>query len=400
MKTVRFAFNRMEFAGSLGDLGTLLPIAMGMIFINGMEPVGIFFSAGLFYIFSGFYFKVTVPVQPMKVVGAYAIATGMSASQISASAMLLGIVLLVLGGTNAISFVGRLIPKPVIRGVQLSTGVLLMAEGIRFMTGSSKYQLMQNAVEPALSIQSIGGIPIGIFIGFAGAILTLFLLDNKKYPAGIVIIILGGVTGLLFGKSGILGAVIPSFHLPGFLPHGLPSKADFTFVLLALVIPQIPMTIGNAIVAYADLSKEYFNDASDKVTYRASTISMSLANFVAFFIGGMPMCHGAGGLAAHYRFGAVTAGSNIIIGSIFLLSAVIFGQEISSILTLVPMSILGILLVFAGSQLALTILDLTVRKEMFCALIILGITIASNLAAGFMAGIAVAYILKWDKLAI
>ncbi len=400
MNTKTFAFNRMEFAGSLGDLGTLLPIAMGMILVNGLDPVGIFFTAGLFYILSGCYFKVTVPVQPMKVVGAYAIAAGLTASQISASAFLLGCVLLFLGGTNAITTVGRFIPKPVIRGVQLSTGTLLMAEGIRFMVGSSKYQLLKGAVEPCLSIQNFGPIPIGILIGIAGAVLTLFLLENKKYPAGLMIIILGLLLGTFFGLNGLVSNIIPGFHLPGFIPNGLPSKADFTFVLLALVLPQIPMTVGNAVIAYSDLSKEYFKESSNKVTYSAVCISMALANFAAFFLGGMPLCHGAGGLAAHYRFGAVSAGSNIIIGSIFVLFAVIFGPDIISVLSLIPVSILGVLLVFAGSQLALTILDLNERKDMFCAIIILGITLASNLAAGFMAGIIVAYLLKWKKVSI
>lgn len=422
MTAKKFAFNRMELAGSLGDLGTLLPIAMGMILTSGLDPVGIFFTTGLFYILSGFYFKVTVPVQPMKVIGAYAIATGTTASQISASAFLIGCFLLFVGSSNAISTVGRLIPRSVIRGVQLSTGVLLMAEGIRFMTGTSKYQLLKGSAEPCFAIQSLGPIPIGILIGIFGAVLTLFLLENRKYPAGLLIIILGVLLGAIFGINGLISNLFPGFHVPGVLPdynipelfpgllsgfhlpalfpYGLPSQADFTFVLLALVLPQIPMTIGNAVIAYSDLSKEYFGSKSSKVTYQAACISMAIANFAAFCLGGMPLCHGAGGLAAHYRFGAASAGSNLIIGSIFIMSAIIFGPEIVSILSLIPMSILGVMLVFAGSQLALTLLDLNQRKDMFCALIVLGITVASNLAAGFMAGIAVAYLLKSNKLSI
>ena len=114
----------------------------------------------------------------------------------------------------------------------------------------------------------------------------------------------------------------------------------------------------------------------------------------------MPMCHGAGGLAAHYRFGARTAGSNLMIGTIFILLAILFGSHALSIIYLIPLSVLGILLLFAGSQLALTILDMKERKDLFVALIILGITLASNLAVGFIAGIAIAYALKSEKLTV
>ena len=147
------------------------------------------------------------------------------------------------------------------------------------------------------------------------------------------------------------------------------------------VLPQLPMTLGNAVLAYTDLSKEYFREQSVKVTNRKVCVSMALANFFSFFVGGMPMCHGAGGLVAHYRFGARTAGSNLIIGVVFAVMALVLGPHIIDVLHLLPMSILGVLLVFAGSQLALTVMDLNTRKEYFTATLILGITLASNLAA-------------------
>ena len=170
--------------------------------------------------------------------------------------------------------------------------------------------------------------------------------------------------------------------------------------LLVLVLPQIPMTLGNAVIAYSDLSEQYFGDDSKKVTYRASCITMGLANVLSSLIAGMPLCHGAGGLAAHYRFGARTAGSNLMIGTIFVAMAVFLGIHALAVVYLVPMSILGVLLVFAGSQLALTIIDMRERKDLFVALVMLGITLASNLAVGFVVGIFVAYALKSEKLTI
>lgn len=396
----RFRFNRLELAGSLGDLGTLLPIAMAMILTNGLSPLGVFLGIGLFYIISGIYFGVTVPVQPMKVIGAYAIATSLTPEQIMASALLLGVALFIIGATGFIDVIRKYTPKAVIRGVQLSTGVLLLAAGIRFIIGTSKYQEIQGAAEPYLAWQALGPVPIGIIIGCLAAVITLFLLDSKRFPAGLVVILGGIVLGLFLGAGSGAHTWRIGLHIPDILPFGLPGKADLTFVLLALVLPQLPMTLGNAVMAYTDLSGEYFGDKSVRVTNRKVCVSMALANFFAFFTGGIPMCHGAGGLAAHYRFGARTAGSNLMIGAIFALMAVFLGKDILNVLNLLPMSILGVLLTFAGAQLALAGLDMDGRKDFFVAVLILGITLASNLAAGFIAGIITAHILKWERLSI
>jgi len=395
----RFKFNRMELAGSLGDLGTLLPIAIAMVLFNGLSALGLFLSIGVFYIVSGMYFGITVPVQPMKVIGAYAIATAMSADQILASSLLMGVFLLIVGLTGAIDVIRKFTPNSVIRGVQLSTGALLISGGVKFMIGTSKYQALQQAVEPHLSVQSIGALPISLVIGAAAAIVTLLLLDNKKFPAGLIVVAGGLAAGLAFGARFDISSGF-GFNLPEMLPFGFPGKADFTFALFALVLPQLPMTLGNAVLAYTDLSKEYFGDRSARVTNRKACVSMALANFFSFCLGGMPLCHGAGGLAAHYRFGARTAGSNVMIGALFLALAVLFGNDIVGLFNLLPMSILGVLLVFAGSQLTLTIMDLKDRKDYFVATLILGITLASNLAAGFIAGMIVAQLLKWDKLSV
>jgi SulP family sulfate permease len=127
---------------------------------------------------------------------------------------------------------------------------------------------------------------------------------------------------------------------------------------------------------------------------------MALAILLSFFLGGMPMCQGAGGLASRYRFGARTAGSNLMIGTLFIALAVFLGSGAVALLYLLPLCVLGILLIFAGAQLALALLDMQSRKELFIPLMIVGITLASNLAAGFMVGIALAYLIKWDRLTI
>jgi SulP family sulfate permease len=393
-------FNRMELAGSMGDLGTLLPIALGMILINGLDPTGVLVAIGAFYILAGLYFGLTVPVQPMKVIGAYALATSLSPAQISAAGLIAGAGLLAVGGTNVITPVSRMIPKPVIRGVQLSTGALLMSQGVKLMLGTAQFQALQQAAEPFLRIQQIGPLPIGIVLGLAGGVAALMLLDNRILPAGLAIVLGGMAAGALLGTHEGFDAVRLGWHLPSIMPFGWPTGSDFSFALLALVAPQLPMTVGNAVVANADLSREYFGTQSHRVTYRGLTISMGLANLASSAIGGMPLCHGAGGLAAHYRFGARTAGSNLMIGTVFIAMGLFLGRHALAFLHLLPMAVLGVLLLFAGAQLAMTLMDLQTRKEIFICLLILGITLAANLAAGFLIGTIVAYGLKSERLKV
>lgn len=393
-------FNRTELAGSLGDLGTILPLAVGLIIINRLDPTGIFFTVGLFYIFTGLYFRVTCPVEPMKVISGYAIATSISALQIQASCFWVFVILLFLGVTGLINVITRYISKPVIRGVQLSTGILLLTQGVHLMLGTSAVQQFQGAAEPYLKMQQIGFLPIGIVLGIGLGFLCLLLLDNKRLPAAVVIIGIGMLIGALAGRHQGGEETAIGLNLPRLLPYGMPGVADFSFALIVLILPQIPMTIGNAVVANADLSKQYFQKNSSRVTHKTLCISMALANIGSFFLAGIPLCHGAGGLASRYRFGARTGGSNLIIGTLFLLIAILFGEQTLKIVQLLPLSVLGILLVFAGVQLGLTVIDMLNRKDLFVILLIVGITLASNLAAGFIIGIVVDRLLRWDRFSI
>lgn len=396
--TMPLRFNRLELAGSLGDLGTLLPLAIGMILVNGLTPSGIFISVGIFYIFSGLYFRVTTAVQPMKVISAYAVASALSAHQIMAATLVMAVFMFFVGASGAIAGINRHTPKSVIRGVQLSTGVLLMAQGIRCMVGTSTLQKINQVAEPYLVWQQIGPVPIGIPIGIAGVLLTLLLIDNRKIPAGLAIIVFGVVLGVCLGATKAFDDFGLKLTIPGLLPFGMPATVDFTFAFFALVLPQIPMTIGNAVLANADLSHQYFGDESRKVTDRSLCLSMAFANLLSFCFGGMPMCHGAGGLAAHYRFGARTAGSNLMIGITMVFLVIFFGNQLLAFFHLIPIAVLGVLLFFAGGQLALTITDMQKRSDMFVILSMLGIALATNLAVGFLAGLTIALVLPRIRL--
>ncbi|NDV20202.1 sulfate permease [Pseudodesulfovibrio sp. JC047] len=388
---MKISFDRMEWAGSVGDLGTLLPLAFGLIMINGLSATGLFLTVGLMYVVAGSYYRVPIAVQPMKVVSAYGIALALSPGVISASGLLLAAILLILGATGLVKTVARIVPRSVIRGVQLATGVLLLSKGASLVVGSNPFQELRGAVEPFLAVQAIGPIPMSVVSGVIFGVVTLFLLRSHRYPAGLVVVVCGAIFGAMLGAWRELALVQPGLHLPEILPFGFPTGVDFSYALFALVLPQIPMTVGNAVIANRDLSFEYFGEESRRVTDRSLCISMGLSNVFSACVGGMPVCHGAGGLAAHYAFGARTSGSNLIIGGFFMALAVFLGTGSVNVLHLLPMGVLGVLLFFSGTQLALTVQDVTERTDLFIVIVMLGITLAANLAWAF----AIAIVLEW-----
>jgi SulP family sulfate permease len=377
-------FDRLEVAGSLGDLGTLLPLALGMILLCGMDATSVLVLVGAFYVVSGLYFRTPTAVQPMKAIGAYAITAGLTQQQIAASGLWMAALLLLLGGTNLITHIRRLVPLPTIRGVQLGLGAVLMVKGLEMMAD----------VDGGLVVHQVGPVPVGLLLGGGALVVTFALLGNRRVPAALVVLALGVVAGLLLGQPIEPGSVRPGLYLPEPLPYGFPSWRDFAWVLPFVVLPQLPMTVGNAIYSNTDLAHEYFPERASRMTNRASSISQGLANAVSFLFGGIPMCHGAGGLAAHYRFGARTAGSNLFIGALFVVLALVLGDGIVPLLSLIPLSVLGVLLVFAGLQLALMIKDVEGRGDLFVVLLMMGLTLAFNLAVAFFAGIAVAWIVR------
>ncbi|MFC1706726.1 putative sulfate/molybdate transporter [Planctomycetota bacterium] len=385
LSTLRgYRFNRMELAGSLGDLGTLLPLALGMILLNGMAATNVLLTFGLSYVIAGLYFGVPVAVQPMKAIAAYAIAAELAPQQIAASGLWMAGLLLLLGITGLIDVISRVTPKSTVRGIQLSVGIVLLVKGFKLLV----------AEDPNLAVRTLGPLSTGIVIGSAGLVLTFLLLDNRRFPAALVVLVLGVVCGLAVGKPVDLAGLLAEPQLPRPVPYGWPSWSTLLWVLPVLVLPQLPLTIGNAVISSTDLTHEYFPGSASKVTHRSMTMSQGLANLFSFVMGGIPVCHGAGGVAAHYRFGARTGGSNLCIGGVILVIALGFGDNAVALLALMPVSILGVLLVFAGLELALMIRDLRERDDLFVALLMLGLALAFNLAVAFGVGVVVAYWLR------
>ncbi len=395
MKIRSYQFDRVEFAGSLGDLGTLIPISLALIIICQLSATTVFLMIGIFYLSCGFFYKLPIPVQPLKVVSAIAIAfpEKITVSILSASGLIFGIILLLLSFTGLINWIAKFFSIPVVRGIQLGLGFILISKGIGFVL---KPELL---IEQTGEIISLWGVSANLFIGLIGGFLTLVLISNKRFPAALVIVIGGIIVGIL---SRSFSSMDFDFG-PTPIQVYLPSFGDFTMALILLVIPQIPLTLGNAVIGTVDTCQSLFKneEATKKVTNTNLSLSMGIINIITGFLGGMPMCHGAGGLAAHYRFGARTGGSSLMIGFIFLVVALGFGSIGMTLFSSIPNAVLGILLLFAGLELAVLIRDITEKNDLFVAILIAGIGfVTTNMGIAFLIGIIVTYLIKWKKVVL
>jgi SulP family sulfate permease len=391
--TTRYRFNRLELAGSLGDLGTLLPIVLGMILINRLSPTTVFLAFGLFYLMTGLYYRLPIPVQPLKAVGAIAIAypNQITESVIGAGGILFGALLLVLSISGTVDRLAKLFTQPVVRGIQLALGLIFLKKGIELIVTQ---KVFLSGVNGRLSEY-----PINLVMGFMVFALVLILLDNKKLPAALAALGFGIIAGLALG--GFQGESISI----GPTRIGLvsPSILDFWTAFIMLILPQVPLTIGNACVGTSDMCSSVFPNSPllSRTTAGRFALTMGLANLPAGLFGAVPMCHGTGGLAAHYRFGARTGGAPVMIGVFFVVLALALGELGLAILGLVPNSVLGVLLIFAGLELCPLVRSLQSNEEYFVALLIAGTAIAvPNMAWAFGIGIAVDLFLRKTKTKI
>jgi len=369
-------YNKMEFAGAFGDLGTLIPFVVGYITLNKMDPLGILVAFGLFKIFVGLYFRTPIPVQPMKAIGGMAIAHAgtITPGMIWGSGIFTGLFWLLMGITGAVAWIEKVTTKPVVRGIMLGLGLSFVMEGLGMMK-----------VQPLLAI---GGIA-----------LTLFLMNNQRLPAMLALLVYG--IGFAFIQKpelfGELSHLSIRFRLPELTLGQITWKEVLSgFVILGL--PQAPLTLGNAIIATVSENNNHFPER--KVTAKKISIDHGVMNLISASIGGVPLCHGAGGMAGHLRFGARTGGALVILGVIVLLTGLFLSDSVSLIFQVFPRPILGVILFFAGVELALVIKDIKLKKQNLFVLLVTAGTAMWNMGVAYLAGLILYYGLqrRWFKV--
>ncbi len=369
-------YNKMEFAGAFGDLGTLIPFVVGYITLNKMDPLGILVAFGIFKIFVGLYFRTPIPIQPMKAIGGMAIAHAgtITPGMIWGSGIFTGLFWLLMGVTGAITWIEKVTTKPVVRGIMLGLGLSFIVEGLGMMKA-----------QPLLAI--------------GGIVLTLLLLNNQRLPAMLALLGYGIVFALLQKPELIeeLSHLSIRFRWPE-LAFGRISWKELLSGFVILGLPQAPLTLGNAIIGTVAENNQYFPDR--KVTAKTITLDHGVMNLISTFIGGVPMCHGAGGMAGHIRFGARTGGALVILGVIVLLTGLFLSDSVALLFQVFPRPILGVILFFAGVELALVIRDIKLKRQNLFILVVTAGTAMWNMGAAYLAGLLLYYGLerRWIRV--
>jgi len=360
-------YNRMELAGAFGDLGTFIPFVAAYITINQMDPLGILVSFGVFKIFVGLYFKTPFPVQPMKAIGAMAIAHPETITHgvIWGSGIFTAVFWLIMGFSGAVSWLHKITAKPITRGIMLGLGLSFALEGLKMMKDQ----------------------PIVAIIAMA---LTFFLLSREKIPAMLILLAFGLAVALLPNPSlcAEIAQIPLRFRIPEFT-LGQVTWQDLLAGALLLGLPQAPLTLGNAIIGTAEENNQLFPDRPVKV--KTVSLDHGFMNIVSAAIGGIPLCHGAGGMAGHVRFGARTGGALVILGVIILFIGLFFSDSVAIFFKCFPLSILGVILFFTGLELASMAKDIgPVRSDFYIMLVTAGLSMW-NMGVAYLAGLALFY---------
>lgn len=320
-------FDRAELAGAVADLGVMVPIAVALIVQNGLSATAVLLPAALLYIGAGLVYRVPVPVQPLKAFGAIAIAQGLGSSEIAAGALLMGAIFVALSASGYLDRVAKIFPQPIIRGVQLSVGLLFCQLAFKLVTAPP--------AAFADHAQPVGWL-VGGTIGVAAVALVL-----RRYNASLFLFFIA-VVMMTVGFRGPLALGPSPLHLPDL------SLQAFGTAALVLVLPQLPLTFANSCLATADAARTYFGERAARVRPGRLALSLGLANLLAGAISGMPICHGAGGMTAHRSFGARSGGAPIAMGVAMLAVALLIGNSLTTALAAFPLPILAGLLAVAG----------------------------------------------------
>jgi MFS superfamily sulfate permease-like transporter len=366
-------FAPSEWSGAFGDLGTLVPFLLAYIAVLKIEPAGILLTFGVAMVVVGFVHRTPFPVQPMKAIGSVAAThtaagVALTAGTFHLAALLTGVVWLAIGASGMVQRLVRVVSPAVCFGVILGLGMALMLEAVKMMAANWWIAV------PAL---------LGTFV----------LLSRRRFPVMLLLLAAGGSIALwqqpeLAGAlaSAPIGFRLPSLTLAGF------EWSHLAVAAIVLVIPQLPLTFGNAVVAIVEENNRLF--PARPVTAGRVAVSTGLMNLFAGSLGGVPMCHGAGGMAGHVRFGARTGGAPVILGVLLVVAALFFSGAVATALALFPAAILGVILFVAGSQLALGVCDGWQQKDDRFVLIVVAALSIWNVGVAFLFGLATQWLLR------
>jgi hypothetical protein len=340
----RLALNRRELAGAFGDLGTDLPLLVGVTIAADLHPGTVFLLFGLLQIATGVVYRLPMPVQPLKAMAAVVIAQQIGGPVLAAGGLLVGVTMLALARTGALDWIARTVPRVVVRGIQTGLGLqLALVATTRFMAGDGTRGWLLAAV--ALAI-------------------VLALRTNRTVPAALVVVSLGVMYAIATWPDTLAAPLSQGFSATSLvqLPTRWPTPHEFAQSALLLALPQLALSLGNSVLATRQIALDLFPDRPVPTIKRIGT-TYALMNLISAPLGGMPVCHGSGGMAGHYAFGGRTGGSVVYYGALFIVGGLLFGNAPQLFQQLFPAPILGVLLLVEAVMLLTLLRDLTTEKR-------------------------------------
>lgn len=342
-----------DLTGAVADLGVLVPLVAALVLVNGLRPGPVLLVAGALVVAVGAVFRIPFPVQPLKALTALAVARGLAPEVIHAAGLQIGIILIVLAATGLADRLARLFTRPVIRSLQFAVGVLLVVSSARLV--ASPPPIFEAAPPPAA----------GLGLAAATAAVVAVAAARRWYLPISALLVVGIWVGA--ASSNVpLGPV--AIDLPEF---AVPPWSVFASGFVLLVVPQIPLTYGNAVVGVSHLAREQFGNVARRVTPGRVALTAGVGNMVSATLGGMPMCHGSSGFTAHVRLGARTAAMNVALGASFVTLGLVFSNQVLALFGMLPVWALGGFLGYAGIRHALLVADL--RRTRLAVAIVAGL---------------------------
>ena len=363
---MRIPIDRRELAGAVADVGVLVPIATALIVANGLAATAVLLPAGLLYLAAAYVYRLPVPVQPLKAFGAIAIASGLGSDEIAAGALLMGVIFLALGRTGLIDLAAKAFPRALIRGVQITVGLLFIKVAWELVTDAPR-SFSDSGADPALLL-ALAVAVLAAALAFRRRLVSLVLV-------GIAIVTVAVRAGgdIAFGPSAI--------ELPQL------DAATFATAFTVLVLPQLPLTFANSCIATSATAHAYYGERAEAVKPGRLATTLGAANVFSGAISGMPVCHGAGGMTAHRAFGARGAGAPAAMGAALVLLAVGVGTSLATLLAAFPLPVLAGMLAVAGVLHLGLARDLENAREWAVALVVAAVGFEVNLAAGLALGL-------------
>lgn len=376
----RIRFDRNEFSGAFGDIGTDLPLIVGMILAVGLDAASVFIVFGVMQVVTGVVYRLPMPVQPLKAMAVLVITQRVEGGVLYGAGLAIAAMMFVLSITGALTAIARIIPLCAVRGVQFGLGLSLASlalEGYVVAEGATGYVMAA--------------------VAFA---VMLALMGNRRVPGGLVLIAGGAAYAMLARVDVATLAAGAGFALPRL--H-TPTWEHVWTGLFVLALPQLPLSLSNSVIATNQTIADLFPD--HRIGIRRIGLTYSAMNAVAPWLSGVPVCHGCGGLAGHYAFGGRTGGSVVIYGGLYLLIGLTLSGSLEEVIQVFPKPVLGVALLFEAVTLLLFVRDqANDRRALMIAMMtaLMALSLPQGYLIGLIVGSVMHYlvkrgvILRWD----